>query len=155
MPSILFVCTGNQFRSPIAAEAFRQQLERDGLSAQWTVNSAGTWTTPGQPPIRLALDAARALDFDLSRHSTRVVDDDLLKESDPVLVMESGHKESILVELPFVQGRVFLLSELVKGVVFDIPDPAWSPEEAQEILRDMVDMVRKGTPKIYSMVKAD
>jgi len=154
MPSILFVCTGNQFRSPIAAEAFRQQLERDGRSAQWIVNSAGTWTTPSQPPLRLALDVARSLGLDLSRHATRLVDADLLNESDLVFVMESGHKESILVEFPFARGKVHLLAGVLKGTAFDIPDPAWSPEDAEAILRDVADMVRKESAKIYKMIDA-
>ena len=153
MPSILFVCTGNQFRSPIAAEAFRQQLERDGRSAQWTVNSAGTWTTPAQPPLRLALDVARALDMDLSRHATRLVDADLLNESDLVFVMESGHKESLLIECPSASGKVYLIAEALKGMNFDIPDPAWSPSEAEAILRDLAEMVRAGSAKIYQMVE--
>ncbi|MEW5939813.1 MAG: low molecular weight phosphotyrosine protein phosphatase [Chloroflexota bacterium] len=154
MPSVLFVCTGNQFRSPVAAEAFRQRLARDGRAAQWTVNSAGTWTTPGQPPLRLALDAARVLGMDLSRHSTRLVDEDLLKESDLVLVMESGHKEALLVEFPSARGKVFLLSEALEGIAYDIPDPAWSPEETEGILRDVAEMVRKGSGKIYEMAEA-
>ena len=153
MPSVLFVCTGNQFRSPIAAEAFRQQLERDGLAAQWTVNSAGTWTTPAQPPFRLALDVARALGLDLSRHATRLVDADLLKESDLVFVMESGHKESLLIEFPSARGKVHLMAEALRGMAFDIPDPAWSPGEAEAILRDVADMVRAGSAKIYKMAE--
>jgi protein-tyrosine phosphatase len=154
MPSILFVCTGNQFRSPIAAEAFRGQLERDGRAAGWIVNSAGTWTTPGQPPLRIALEAARALGLDLSRHATRLVDAELLKETDLALVMESGHKESLLVEFPFMRGKVDLLTEMLEGFAYDIPDPAWSPEDAEAILRDVVDIVRRGSAKIYKMIEA-
>ena len=55
MYSVLFVCTGNQYRSPIAAEVFRMQLAQDGRSAHFKVNSAGTWAFSGQ---HVPLDAA-------------------------------------------------------------------------------------------------
>ena len=153
MYTILFVCTGNQFRSPIAAEVFREQLVRDGQSSNWQVNSAGTWTTAG---LRAPLDAiklARSFGVNIESHSTRALDQGLLEAADMILVMETGHKESIQVEFPFARNKVYLLSQVLEGVAYDIPDPASSSGEAREIIRELVEMVRKGAGQIYQLVE--
>jgi len=153
MLSVLFVCTGNQFRSPIAAEAFREQLARDGRSPQWLVNSAGTWTSSGLRALVDARELAGSFGVDIAGHTTRSVDKDLLEEADVILVMETGHKESIQTEFPFTRNKVYMLSQVVEGVAYDIPDPAASKGEAREIIRELVEMVRNGAGKIYQLVE--
>jgi protein-tyrosine phosphatase len=152
MHSVLFVCTGNQFRSPIAAEAFREQLTRDGRG-RWDVSSAGTWTSTGRRSPREALQAARSLGLDIEDHTTRMLDQSMLEEADLVLVMESGHKESIQVEFPFARRKVHLLTQVVEGVSYDIPDPAGANGNAEKILRDLVELVQSGADRIYRLVE--
>jgi len=154
MRTILFVCTGNQYRSPIAAEAFRGRLVQDGRDWEWTVNSAGTWTAPGQPPPSYALDLARSQGVTIDGHTTRLLTADMLAESDLVLVMEAGHKESITVEFPFARGQVHLLSQIVDGLAYDIPDPVRARGEAREIVRELVAMIRAGYGKICRTAEA-
>ncbi|RPJ38045.1 MAG: low molecular weight phosphatase family protein, partial [Chloroflexi bacterium] len=74
MPSVLFVCMANRFRSPLAAAIFRKSLEEKGLAGSWQVGSAGTWATPGQPVIPSVLAAARELGLDLSGHRAARLD---------------------------------------------------------------------------------
>ena len=151
MVSVLFVCTGNQFRSPIAAEVFREQLVRDGRIAQWDVHSAGTWTSNGLPALRDAKQLAQSFGVNIEGHSTHMLDKALLEDADLILVMEAGHKESIQVEFPFARNKVHMLSQVVEGVAYDIPDPASSRDEAREIIRELVGMVRTGAAKIYQL----
>lgn len=139
------------FRSPIAEAAFRDQLQRDSLSG-WTVSSAGTWTTPGQPPPAATVELARALGLDLSGHLTRLVDEPMLAAADAVLVMESGHKESLQVEFPKSQRKIHLLAEVVRGMKYNIPDPAMSIRDADVILKNLVGMVREGSGRIYQLL---
>ena len=154
MVTVLFVCTGNQYRSPIAATAFRQQLLCDGREAHWRVNSAGTWTVPGQPVLPLAVELARSVGLDIAGHTTRVVNAPLLEESDLVLVMEAGHKESIQVEFPFARQKVYLLAQVLDGIAYDIADPARAGENPYEIIHDLVTMIRSGCGKIYGMIES-
>lgn len=153
MSSVLFVCTGNQFRSPIAAEAFREQLARDGRTAQWRVDSAGTWTSTGRGVLRESVELAKSFGLNLEGHTTRGLDTGLLEDADVILVMETGHKESIQVEFPFTRNKVHLLSEVLDGVAYDIPDPAGSVGEAREIIRELVEMIRKGAGRIYKLAE--
>ena len=144
MPTVLFVCTANRFRSPIAVAAFQKKLRNEGIEG-WQVGSAGTWTDPGLPPAPVAVQAARQLGVSLDGHASRLVNAALLSGYDLILVMEMGHKEALESEFPAVQNRVFLLSEVVDGMLYDIPDPALSEESSpQEIANEVCNLVWKG-----------
>src|SRR5689334_6463825 len=155
MASVLFVCTGNQFRSPIAAQAFRDQLARDGRSTQWQVSSAGTWTSNGMRAPQDAMQLAHSMGLNIESHSTKVIDRDLLEQADVILVMESGHKESIQVEFPFTRKKIHLLSKVVEGMDYDIPDPASARGEARQIIRELVEMIRSGAGRIYQLAETN
>lgn len=150
MPSALFICTGNQFRSPVAEETFRQLSKEDGRE-DWIVSSAGTWAVPGQPPLRVTVEWARSLGLDLSRHITRLVDASMLEQADIVLVMEAGHKEAIEAEFPAARQKTHLLSYVLTGKSCDISDPATAMEEMDLILRGLVTMIRNEGSKIYQL----
>lgn len=155
MVSVLFVCTGNQYRSPIAAEAFREQLVRDGRAAQWQVNSAGTWTSPGRHAPRTAVELARLFGVNIDEHVTRLLDAKMLKDADLVFVMEEGHKEAIQAEFPFAKKKLHLLSQVADELAYDIPDPAASTYgEAREIVRELVMMIRMRCGNIYKIAES-
>lgn len=154
MVSVLFVCTGNQYRSPIAAEVFREQLRRDGRAAQWQVSSAGTWTSPGYHAPRKAVELARSFGVNIDEHVTRMLDAKMLKDADLVFVMEEGHKEAIQVEFPFAKKKLHLLSQVVDGLAYDIPDPVSVHGEAGVIIRDLVMMIRVGYGNIYKIAES-
>ena len=153
MYSVLFVCTGNQFRSPIAAETFREQLARDGLVGQWTVGSAGTWTTSGRQVLPEAVRLARSCGISIDGHKTRMISAEILEEADLIMVMEQGHKESLQVEFPFARKKVHLLSQVLDGLVYDIPDPASAREEAKSIIFDLVASMRSGYKNICQIAE--
>jgi protein-tyrosine-phosphatase len=151
MPSVLFVCTGNQYRSPLAAAAFLKHAESDE-NTSWTVSSAGTWSSSGLAPLPDALRVARDLGLDLSAHTTSALEASTLTASDLVLVMEQGHKEAILSEFPSARGKVYLLSEVIDHEVYDIPDPADPDVELAQVARQVYDMIGRGYESICRMV---
>ncbi len=123
MPSVLFVCTANQIRSPFAAALFRRKLEARGVElTPWRIESAGTWTEEGFPVWPPLLEVARQWSLDLSAHRSRPVSWALLRHFNLILTMESGHKEALRVEFPAAAERIFLLSEMA-GPSFDVRDP--------------------------------
>jgi protein-tyrosine phosphatase len=148
MPSILFVCTANRFRSPVAAAMFQRNLEERGTAESWQIGSAGTWTTPGKPVIPGVSDAARKFGIDLSGHRSAEVSRGLLSEYDLVLVMQAGQKEALLTEFPDLQERIHLLSEVVEHRSYDIPDLPGSEQEAAEIVEELNGLIRDGLDHI-------
>lgn len=144
MPSVLFVCTGNQYRSPLAAAAFRQRLEQDGKAGQWVVSSAGTWTSPGLSPLPDAIRTARSLGLSIADHKTCPIDAHNLSQYDLILVMEQGHKEAILSEFPPARGKVHLISAVVDHISYDIPDPAGPDADLGQVARQLLDLIQRG-----------
>jgi protein-tyrosine phosphatase len=123
IPLILFVCTGNQIRSPLAVAIFKRRLKESGLLESYRVESAGTWTLPGQSDLH-ARETALKMGLDIEGHRSRLVQREILSEARLVIVMEHGHKEALEVEYPQVCGQIYLLSQLAGEPPFDIPDPA-------------------------------
>jgi protein-tyrosine phosphatase len=149
MPFILFVCTANQFRSPIAAACLINFIRRENSPEKWKVESAGTWTKPGLPAAPLALQIAQRLGLHgLESHITRQVSQELLDQVDLILVMETGHLEAIASEFPNVYGRLMLLSEIVDGIPYDILDPADRGNDPNEVVSELQMLIQRGGNKI-------
>lgn len=124
--TLLFVCTGNRCRSPMAA-AFAADLlaRRAGVSPHellekgWRVGSAGTGCLRGMPATPEAQVAAARYACDLTSHRSRALTPTLLEEADEIYVMTSEHRTSILAFAADAEDRVRLLDRSGR----DIPDP--------------------------------
>ena len=151
---ILFLCTANLYRSPLAAAFFSRKLRADGRSDHWVVESAGTWTVPGQHVSPDLLKIANALDIDLKSHRTRQLDEGLLAKNDFVLVMEKGQREALCIEFPSFQMRIHLLSEVADHLKYDIADPVNSDLELDEIVSKISGLIDRAYPNICQLVEA-
>ena len=151
MPSVLFVCTANRFRSPLAAAFFQQMLGDSDRALPWSVDSAGTWTSSGLQVLPAVLLIARKYGLDLSQHRSKLVSASLLLTQDLVLVMEAGHKEALQHEFPMIDDRVYLFSQATEGCFYDIPDPIESIEAMMEVGENIHDLVQTGFGNIYAL----
>ena len=105
--TIVFVCTGNTCRSPMA-EAFARRLSAErGLDVNFA--SAGTGAAAGAPATDAAILVGLERGVDLSRHRSRPLQPALVDESTVVLAMSAGHVAGIRAAVP--NARVFLLDE--------------------------------------------
>ena len=144
MPSILFVCLANRFRSPLAAAFFSKFLDQSVERKSWSIGSAGTWAQPGLPADARALQDAREKGLNIMAHRSRQISALLLSKSNLVLVMEAGQKEALQVEFPKEREKIYLLSEVAEGVPYDIPDP-FGPggDTHQEIANELYELIRQ------------
>jgi protein-tyrosine phosphatase len=152
MPSILFVCLANRFRSPLSEAIYRQCLEEAGEPGNWLISSAGTWTENGLPADFRAIQDAHEIGLDIKGHRSRQVDAKILSENDLILVMEAGQKEALRIEFPAESGKIYLLSEAANGLPYDIPDP-FGPagEPHREVASELHTLIRRGFSKIHSL----
>lgn len=151
MPSVLFVCTANRFRSPLVAAIFKKVLIEGGTkrtstwnigdTKAWQVGSAGTWTSPGQPALPAVLEAAKQLDIDLSAHRSVAVSERLLSDYDLILVMQESQKEALQSEFPNHRERIYHLSHVLEMGSYDIPDTFDSPEDVMQIGTEMNELI--------------
>ncbi len=149
MPSILFVCYANQFRSPAAAVFLREKIREAGLEGDWQVHSAGTWPQAGATLPYALLRELELIGVPIRDHRSRPVTHSMLVGTDLILVMEHGQGEAIRAEFPEVSDRVFLLSEVAEGLAYDIPDPVRDHSQTfPEVAADLRELVNKGFEEI-------
>ena len=123
MPRILFVCTANQCRSPMAEVLFKQMLSEKKNPDGWTVESAAAWGSSGEPATENARQVAADHGLDLDQHRSQRVEDLDLKSFDLILVMQTGHQEGLRAEFPDLAERIRMLAEM-SGSPYGVRDPA-------------------------------
>lgn len=134
---ILLVCTGNTCRSCMAEGLLTDMLKNISKDSEITVQSAGIFAMPNQTASENALVAMKNQSIDLSYHKSKQLTIDMIQESDLVLTMTNGHKQSILQSLPEASEKVYTLKEYV-GLGGDIQDPfGGSLVVYEESLRDI------------------
>jgi len=139
MKTILFVCTGNVCRSPMAEALFRKAVQdRPGFRAV----SAGLGAINGQPPSTNAVRAMTELGVSLDGFRSRMLTADLVQEADYIFGMTRGHVEGITLLYPQAAEKTFLLREFDETLgpyEKDIADPIGGNLEVYLVCRDQIE----------------
>jgi len=134
---LLFVCTGNTCRSPMAEGLLKHLL---GPDRGWEISSAGVCAVNGLPANPCAVEALRELGLDLSGHRSRHLSPELIDEADLLVTMTGGHRRAITAIAPESAGKVFLLKSFgVAQCAADIYDPVGENLDVYRRVRDEID----------------
>ena len=150
MPSVLFVCMANRFRSPwqppfsAAPGGERDGRFLAGLQCRDVGRAGPAGAGDGQRNCR-------PYGMDLSDHRSRRVDRQLLAEHDLVLVMQASQREALLTEFPEFEGSIDELSWVAECRTYDIPDLSASGEDVAEIAAGLDDLLRCGFAPICKL----
>lgn len=153
--SILFVCTGNICRSPLAEAQLEDYAQKQGLAGRLDISSAGTHAWDGNPATREAREAAELNGLDLSRHRAREVKRSIMDDSDYVLAMTQRHHKWLRGEFPEHENKIYLAllfprqPEGESPDVTDVPDPIG---ESVEFYLQVLEMLRPALPEILGAV---
>jgi len=136
LTTVLFVCTGNTCRSPMAEALFNDLANKKGLDSVRAV-SAGLAAIEGNKATPQAIEVMKRRGIDLSGHRARNVDASLVKEADLILTMTHRHKAILSSMYPEAASKIHVLKEYaqggsVKGELVDILDPFGQPIEVYE-----------------------
>ncbi len=105
--TILFVCTGNTCRSPMAEGALRTLLDKE-RPGRAKVISAGIMAATGFPATLFAIEAARIWDCDLSHHHSQPLEPRLIEQADLIFCMGPDHLTEVLRQVPSARNKAFL-----------------------------------------------
>lgn len=151
MKSVMFVCTANMCRSPMAEGLMRQQVEQRGEAGDWRIGSAGAAALDGQAATPETVQVAAERGIDLKSHRSRATTRERLEPFPLILVMEQRHKDFLQAEYPDLAGRVRLLTEMV-GEATDIWDPVGTGIENYRAMADQVtELIERGQAQINQL----
>ena len=130
--NILFVCTGNTCRSPMAAALMNKIAEDEDLDIR--IESAGIFAEEGAPASTEAIVTMKKYDIDLLGHHAQQINSELIEKSDLILTMTEGQK---MLFADVADKKVYTVCEYA-GVPGDIDDPYGGDVEEYEEVAEML-----------------
>jgi protein-tyrosine phosphatase len=143
--TVLFVCTGNICRSPLAERLF---IARSAPEAAVLASSAGVHALEGYPMDEAGAQALRELGGDGQGHLAQYLTESLIAEADLILGAEEAHRDTVLRLAPATMRRTFTMLEFAR-LGADV-SPATSVGQANAVIasvagrRGLVDAVAPG-----------
>ena len=134
---ILFVCTGNTCRSPMAEALYKSITGKDAISA-------GLSAVNGSRASEHSVSVMAKRGIDIKEHLSRQIDISMLEEASAVLTMTEGHKAMLLYAAPEFSEKIFTIYEWA-GKSGDVADPYGGSEEVyEECAKELEELIREG-----------
>jgi glycine hydroxymethyltransferase len=148
--NVLFVCTGNICRSPIAEGLFRRLI---GNRRDIDVASAGVHAVSGQPPSLYAVQVCAEEGVDITDLRSQPLTPALVNQATHIFAMTGTHLETIQTLFPQTAEKTFLLREFEDPgttVWRDVPDPIGL---GREVYEECARIIKNALPGVLAFVE--
>lgn len=146
--SILFVCTGNICRSPMAEYLLRHSVPE---SSGWVICSAGVAAPPEMPASEPAIEALDEIGIDLRPHRSRQLDQEMVAAATLIVVMTSSHRRLVWSIAPGGAHKVVLLKSFDPAAGdLDVEDPIGM---SLEVYREVREEIRAALPGLIAFME--
>ena len=133
---LLFVCTGNICRSPMAEYMLKKRLGPDSC---WHVTSAGTFASYGAPASENAVKVLAERGVNLRSHLSKPLTRDLIDGAALIVVMTAAHREQLLEHVGGISEKLFTLKSFTSGGEGDVQDPIGLSIDTYRAVRDEIE----------------
>lgn len=125
MKKIVYICTGNVCRSPMAEHYMQQRIISLKKEENYLIDSCGIYANTGESATSNAIMAIKEYGVNMENHRAKSIYDVNILEYDLVITLTSSHKENLLALFPSIKGKVFTLKEYADPDIKykDIDDP--------------------------------
>ncbi|MEP7015199.1 MAG: serine hydroxymethyltransferase [Verrucomicrobiota bacterium] len=150
MKNVLFVCTGNICRSPIAEGFFRRMV---GNRQDIEVASAGVHAVRGQPPSLYAVQVSERDGSNISGLRSQPLTPALVERATHIFAMTGAHLETIHLLFPNGAEKSFLLREFEEPgstVWRDVPDPIG---QGREVYEECARIIKSALPSVLAFIE--
>ncbi|MCL2061089.1 MAG: low molecular weight protein arginine phosphatase [Firmicutes bacterium] len=141
--TVVFVCTGNTCRSPVAERLFKQQVKKHKNAGKYRILSAGLCANSGAPMSDFSQSVLAEAGVAHTGHKARRLSEKLIKSADFLICMTEGHKQA----LSHCVKPVYTVAEITGGS--EVGDPYGG---SIEDYRRMFDYLVYATPEIETFI---
>lgn len=125
MKKIIFICTGNICRSPMANHYMQKKVKDLGKSDQYIIDSCGTYAVSGEMATKNAIEAMKVYGVNMENHRAKSIQELDLNEYDLIIGLTTTHKIAVQSLYPHISKKVYTLKEYAnpEEKYIDIDDP--------------------------------
>ena len=151
LKKVLFVCTANVCRSPMAEKLFTRAVENSSLPQKIVSYSAGLSAMDGDKASQNSMDACEEIGVDISDHRSAGLTRTSLEDASAIFCMTESHRALINMYFELPPGYpIFLMREFIEGESKELPDPYG---QDIDVYRQCRDRMLEAMPSLINWVE--